>query len=303
MSRPLRPALDWGRLTPLRLRARTVAEGVYAGGHRSPRRGTGVEFGGHRNYVPGDDLRFIDRHALMRHGRLVVREFETETDRTVRLIVDASKSMAYASGKASNTKLDFAALLAASLGRIAVAAGDPVALDWLGGAHCTPLPPSAGREAFEHLVDALERAMPGEDLSANLRAVERTLAPIVRRARRGAQLLLFSDLLDLPDGTLERVAALATHGRTLIVIWILDPRERRFDFSGPVRLRASEGSLVVETDAAKARGEYLRALDALGQRWAKRVVQTGGGFVRAATDEDPITVVRAVVNAAAPGGR
>ena len=57
----LRSSIDWGRLAPLRLRARSIADGVYAGAHRSTRRGPGVEFGGHRPYVPGDDLRWIDR--------------------------------------------------------------------------------------------------------------------------------------------------------------------------------------------------------------------------------------------------
>src|SRR5262249_32964690 len=73
--------IDWGALAPLRLKARAVAEGVYAGMHRSARKGAGVEFGGQRPYVPGDDLRFFDRRALLRHDRLMVREFETETDR------------------------------------------------------------------------------------------------------------------------------------------------------------------------------------------------------------------------------
>src|SRR5258706_2696055 len=85
----LRESLDWGKFAPLRLRAQAVAEGVYSGSHKSPRRGSGVEFGGHRAYTPGDDLRFIDRHALMRHGELLVREFETETDRDLWLLVDA----------------------------------------------------------------------------------------------------------------------------------------------------------------------------------------------------------------------
>ena len=67
--------LDWGSLSPLRVKAKTLADGVWTGGHRSKRRGSGVEFGGHRAYVPGDDLRWLDRRALPRHGRLIVREF------------------------------------------------------------------------------------------------------------------------------------------------------------------------------------------------------------------------------------
>ena len=66
-------AIDWGELAPLRLKARVVVEGLYAGPHRSNKKGTGVEVGGQRPYVPGDDLRFFDRRALLRHDRLMIR--------------------------------------------------------------------------------------------------------------------------------------------------------------------------------------------------------------------------------------
>src|SRR5688572_25806415 len=103
----IRRALDWGSLAPLRLRARAVAEGVYAGVHRSARRGAGVEFGGFREYTPGDDLRWLDRRALLLHDRLVVRQFETETDRAVRLIIDATSSMGYRGKGAPGAKFAF----------------------------------------------------------------------------------------------------------------------------------------------------------------------------------------------------
>ncbi|HVY45401.1 MAG TPA: DUF58 domain-containing protein, partial [Minicystis sp.] len=149
-------AIDWGSLAPLRLRARALAEGVYAGVHRSVRKGAGVEFGGQRPYVPGDDLRFFDRRALLRHDRLMVREFETETDRAVWLCVDATASMSFRGPAAPGAKLAYAAVLAAALARIALASGDPVGLAFVGGAGTHGLPPMSGREAFERVCGALE---------------------------------------------------------------------------------------------------------------------------------------------------
>ncbi len=182
----LRQALDWGKLAPLRLRAKSVADGVYAGGHRSRRRGAGIEFGGQRSYVPGDDLRFIDRHALLRHGTLLVRQFETETDRTLCLLVDASLSMSYRGDGAPGAKYAYAALIAAALCKIAVGAGDRVSLDWFGGERTIELATAGGREAFERVVGALETAAPSADLKADLPALERAVARV--RAPRGAWL-------------------------------------------------------------------------------------------------------------------
>lgn len=296
-SPPLRRALDWGKLAPLRIQARTVAEGVYAGLHRSARRGGGIEFGGHRSYVPGDDLRWLDHRAFMRHGRLLIREFETETDRALRLVVDASQSMAYRSDRAPGAKLAYAAVLGAALARIALAGGDPVAIDWLGGERRRRLPATGGREAFERLVSALEGVVPGGDLTTDLVAIERSLAPVARHARRGSVVVLLSDLVDLPDHAVDRFTALGTQGRILIAVQVLDPIERHFTFDGPVRLRSSESDLVVETDATSARERYLEALHKLTGTWQERLVARGGQLVPATTTDDPIGVVRDLVSA------
>src|SRR5215471_4319109 len=152
-ARDLRRKVDWGSLAPLRIRARMVAEGVYAGAHRSARKGAGIEFGGHRAYVPGDDLRWLDVRSLLRHDHLLVRQFETETDRALRLVVDATASMGYRGARAPGAKLAFAAVVAAALARIAIGSGDPVGLTYMGGtggAFGARL--SSGREGFERVV-------------------------------------------------------------------------------------------------------------------------------------------------------
>lgn len=284
--------LDWGRLTPLRLKAPTVAEGIYAGAHRSARRGAGIEFGGHRSYVPGDDLRWLDWRALIRHGRPYIREFETETDRTLRLLLDASTSMAYRSPDAPGAKLAYAALLAGALGRVALAAGDPVGLHWLGG-DGQVLPPAGGRDAFDRLLHALESVRPGGNV--DLATVERVAAGTASRSRRGSVIVLFSDLFDLPEESADRLVSLATGGRTLVAVRVLDPAEASFPFQGPVRLRASEGDAVTETDGAAARAGYLAALEENARYWDRRLVERGGRLVRCVTTNDPVETVRAVL--------
>ena len=62
------------------------------------------------------------------------------------------------------------------------------------------------------------------------------MQPIARRARRGACIVLPSDLLDLPDGAAERFAALGTQGRRLVVVQVLDREELTLPCTGkPVR--------------------------------------------------------------------
>jgi uncharacterized protein (DUF58 family) len=293
-SRPIRHQIDWGELAPLQLRARQVAEGVYAGMHRSARRGAGVEFGGYREYVPGDDLRWLDRRSLLRHERLVVRQFETETDRALCLLVDASASMGFRGPSAPGAKLAFAALVAAALARIALSSGDPVSLSFFGGDRAAPIPRSAGRDQFERIVAGLETVQPGGDALADAGMLDRALQSLSRATRRGAIVVVLSDLLDLPSDAVDRISALASGGRVLAVVQTLDPAEAAFPFVGTVRLRAMEGGAVVETDAETTRDRYLAALAALTRTWEDTVMVRGGRFLRASSKDDPVHVVRAI---------
>ncbi len=295
----LRTAIDWGSLAPLRLRSRHVAEGVYAGSHRSARRGAGVEFGGHRQYTPGDDLRWLDRRSLLLHERLLVRQFETETDRALRLVIDGTASMGYRGSKAPGAKLAFAALIAAALARIALTRGDPVGLAFLGGGPAArSLPVSGGREAFERLLALLETTEAGGDALKDVAMLDRGLGALARSARRGSIVVILSDLLDLPPEAPERVAAIAARGRIVIVVQTLDPDEVTLPFEGTMRLRSLEGDVVVETDPEAARERYLVALAELTARWEKALVSRGARLLRAQTDEDPVQVVRKIIEAA-----
>ncbi len=297
----LRSKLDWGTFAPLRLKARSVADGVFAGSHKSPRKGSGVEFGGHRAYVPGDDLRYIDRHALARHDSLLIREFETETDRDLWLSVDASLSKSYAGPGAPGPKYGFAALLAAALAYVAVRTGDRVALDFFGGEGARAIPPRAGRDAFERVVSALEDVEPAGDLSRDKSLVDRALGQAQRSARRGAIQVVLTDLLDLPDGSLEALTTLTTRGRSLQVIQVLAPAERDFPFEGAVQLRSLEGKSVVETDAAQARKDYLAALDAAQRRAAQQLLPRGGRLLTCATTDSAELLVRKILSLSLEG--
>ncbi|CAN5432278.1 hypothetical protein BH09MYX1_BH09MYX1_49690 [soil metagenome] len=291
-------ALDWGALAPLRIRSRLVAEGLYAGAHLSVRRGAGVEFGGYREYNPGDDLRFLDRRALLRHDRLLVRQFETETERALRIVVDATGSMAYRGSRAPGAKAAMAAVLAAALARVVVLGGDPVGLSYIGGEVARPVRVGGGRDVTERLLASLEELTPGGDANKDGAAMlDRALGPLSRAARRGSVVVLFSDLLDLPEEAPERVASIALRGRAVIVVQLLDPDEEDLPFEGTVRLRGLEGGRVVETYVDATRGAYLEALAKLRTRWSDVVLARGGRFVQATTAEDPVAILRRTVEA------
>jgi uncharacterized protein (DUF58 family) len=104
------------RLERLELNARKILSGERRGETPTRRRGPGTLFREHRDYVPGDDTRFIDWNAFLRLGDLLVKEFEAEQMPRLLLFVDRSGSMGLAEGR----KLASARRLAAALGYIAL---------------------------------------------------------------------------------------------------------------------------------------------------------------------------------------
>ena len=100
-------------ISGLELKARRIVEGFVSGMHRSPFHGFSVEFAEHREYVPGDDVRFVDWKVYGKSDRYYIKQYEEETNLRCWLLVDASESMEYSSGGMS--KLDYACHVAAAL--------------------------------------------------------------------------------------------------------------------------------------------------------------------------------------------
>jgi len=97
----LRPR-DTARLGDLLLTARRMVDGLYAGRHRSPRRGQSAEFYDFRPYSPGDEPRRVDWKLFGRTDRLYVRRFRHDAELAVHLLLDRSSSTDFAALRARN---------------------------------------------------------------------------------------------------------------------------------------------------------------------------------------------------------
>src|SRR5438552_12208466 len=92
------------RLEQLELVSRKIFLGLMKGERRSKRKGQSVEFADYRNYVKGDDLRFLDWNLYARLDRLFIRLFMEEEDLHLYVLFDNSLSMDFG----SPTKLHYA---------------------------------------------------------------------------------------------------------------------------------------------------------------------------------------------------
>src|ERR1700675_486104 len=110
-AKPLLDSLFLAKLEQLDLVSRKIFLGAMKGERRSKKKGQSVEFADYRNYVKGDDLRFLDWNLYGRLDKLFIRLFMEEEDLHFYLLIDNSLSMDFG----TPTKILYAKQIAAAL--------------------------------------------------------------------------------------------------------------------------------------------------------------------------------------------
>ena len=269
------------RLPSLKLRARTVVEGVLSGLHRSPYQGQSVEFAEHKEYAPGDELRHVDWKAFGKFDRYYVKRFEHETELTVLIAIDASGSMNYGSG--ALTKLDVAATLAAALAHLLIRQQDAVGLALFRGEALGYVPPRSGPGHLRVILDALG-ALTGEGQVG----LSRMAQGLAERARRRSAIFAFSDLFDESPAGFDALTQLRLRRHDVALFHTLDPDELTLPFDDPTRFLSMEGDgRALEAEPRELREAYLAEMGAFLAHTAARAEERGCDYARVCT-ADPL---------------
>ncbi|MDA1015962.1 MAG: DUF58 domain-containing protein [Planctomycetota bacterium] len=248
------------RLGGLPLDARFPMLGNVSGRHRSPIRGSSLEFAEYRKYVPGDDTRRLDWRAWGRSDRFYIKEFEADTNLRLCLIVDTSGSMNFADE--SMTKLDYARRLAGTLAYIAAKQGDAVGLYCAGTGFHKEIPPKRNVAHLRYVLDELERMeATGET------GLAAALHEVAERVQQRALVVVISDLFVQPADLKDCFQHLRFRKHDVAVFHLLDQRELQFEFDRPMRMLDMEGGASMLVDPSviapryrKAVGQYLEDL-------------------------------------------
>ena len=251
------------RIESLQLRAASVVDGLFHGLHRSPYHGFSVEFSEYREYLPGDDLRYLDWRVLARSDRFYIKRFEDETNLRCELLVDTSRSMGF--GSDQYTKLDYARTLAGTIAYFLYLQRDAVGLRAFDERIVETLPPRYRPGHLHRLLLALERtpAGSGTDLSAPLEEIAATVT------KRG-MIVLISDLLAPVEKLATSLGYLRSRGHEVVLLRILDPTEISFSFDTPTMFQDAESGQQRYVEPRWARDEYQRRF----QEHAAAVKQT-----------------------------
>lgn len=221
------------RITSLELLARTVVEGFISGMHRSPFTGFSTEFAEYRQYMPGDDLRYLDWKLLGRTDRYYIKKYRADTNSQCHILIDASASMRYTTGEI--TKLQYAQFLGSSLAYLANKQQDAVGLIAFDQEVRTHIPAHSRTGHMRTIFGRMEQIEAGNET----RLSEMLHQAAERITRRGI-IIVISDFYDEPEAITEALQHLRFKGNDVIVFQVMDKNELDFEFNEPVLLEDAE---------------------------------------------------------------
>ena len=244
-----------GKLGNMDLVARSAVEGFFSGLHPSPFHGFSVEYSDHRSYQPGDELKFLDWKAFGRSDKLYIKQFLQETNVSVYILLDSSRSMTF-SGSGPVSKLDYGSFLAAALAYLMLGQGDAVGLVLFAEKIVAQMPPSARRTYLNPLLAMLQnnRGLGQTDLASVLHTVAEMM-------KRRSLVILISDLLDDAGDVFKGLAHLRYLNHDVIIFHTLDRQELTLDYEGLVEFQDMESRARLKTFPQSVKDSYRRRVE------------------------------------------
>jgi uncharacterized protein (DUF58 family) len=268
------------RLEQFQMLAQRRAKSAARGERRSRARGQSVEFADYRNYVAGDDFRYLDWNLYGRLDRLFLKLYEEERELPVTIYLDASESMTFGTPR----KFDFARQVAAAVGYVALCGFDRVSV--------VAFPDSPAESAYRGALRAVRGRKSSLQFFQNLSHLDaRGPAEINAALRRGALearhaglAVVLSDFLD-PAGYEPGLTALVGRGFQVSAVQILAPEEVNPSTYGDLRLVDSETGAVQEVTFGKFRlNTYRQTVQNYIQRLREFCQARGMNFFTTTSD-------------------
>lgn len=230
------PADFLTRLEYLSIMSKRVFRGSLLAQRRTMQMGSGIEFSEHREYNPGDDLRYLDWNIYARHGDLLLKRFQEEQDLHVYLMLDCSRSMSFG----NPAKFDLARQLVAALAYIALADLDRIAIIAYADGILAEFPITRGKARILPVMKFLEQ-LPTSGRDTNL---GRAVQGLLHRGSRSGMAVVISDLFD-EHGFQKGLDQLRYRRFDAHILQLHDPREADPGLLGDVEL------LDIETESMR----------------------------------------------------
>ncbi len=244
------------KLKGLHLRAQHIVEGYVAGLHRSPYHGFSIEFAEHREYAPGDDLRYVDWKVFGRTDKFYLKQFDDETNLICHLVLDVSESMSYRGPDSPLSKFEYAQSVAAALAWLVLQQQDAIGLVTFDNQIRSSVRASSNPSHLQQIFQVLE----------SVRLETRTAAgpifhELAERMKKRSVVIVLSDLFDDVGSIMAGLKHFRHRRHDVIVFHVLDPAELDFSFTRPTIFQGLEQMPRVVADPRSLRRAYVKELE------------------------------------------
>lgn len=267
------------RLAGQILYSRGPVEGSVSGHHKSPHRGSSVEFSEYRNYAPGDDLRRLDWRVFGKTDRFYTKEFEAETNLRCYLVLDTSGSMGLEGP--NGKRIDVARRIASTLAYLLVRQGDAVGMTAARLGDTLELPP---KRAPSHLQLLFEHIAGLECTGSD--SLPQAIHDLAERARRRALIVIFSDFFSDQEALRDALQHLRFRSHDVVVFHLLDRQELNFKFDRPVRFQDLESGASLISEPNLVRDQYLEVFHRYLREFEASCREIEIDYRRILTDEE-----------------
>ncbi len=270
----------------IEIKTKGLSNHIFAGEYHSTFKGRGMSFSEVREYMPGDDVKFIDWNVTARFSHPFVKVFEEERELIVMLLVDISNSSLFGTQKQS--KRDLITEIGAVLSFSATTNNDKVGVIFFSDKVEKYIPPKKGKGHILRIIRELIALEPAHRGDTDVRVALEFMNNVLKK--RSITFLL-SDFVSRPY---DHALQLAARKHDLVGIHVYDKYDRELPAAGLVQVMDAETKQAtwIDTDDKAVRYAYGASFDARHKQCVQAFRKSGASLLHVRTDEDYVKVLQ-----------
>ena len=270
----------------IEIKTKGLSNHIFAGEYHSTFKGRGMSFSEVREYIPGDDVKFIDWNVTARFSHPYVKVFEEERELVMMLLVDISSSSLF--GTQQKLKRELITELSAVLCFSATTNNDKVGVIFFSDKIEKYIPPKKGKGHILRIIRELIALEPGNTGDTNVGVAFDFLNNVIKKKTIA---FVMSDFVSKPYETQLQLAA---RKHDLIGIHVYDKYDKELPQAGLIQVQDAETkqALWIDTDDKQVRTNYATAFDKKNKYCSQVFRKSGASLLNVRTDEDYVKVLQ-----------
>jgi len=270
----------------IEIKTKGLSNHIFAGEYHSTFKGRGMSFSEVREYMPGDDVKFIDWNVTARFSHPFVKVFEEERELIVMLMVDISNSSLF--GTQKQLKRDLVTELGAVLSFSATTNNDKVGVIFFSDKVEKYIPPKKGKGHILRIIRELIALEPVGGGDTNVGVALEFLNNVMKKR---SITFLMSDFVSKPY---DHALQLAARKHDLVGIHVYDKHDKELPNAGLVQVMDAETGKTqwIDTDDRAIRLHYGMAFDNKYKYCLQAFRKSGASLLHVRTDEDYVKILQ-----------